>query len=759
MKSIAPLFIAGVITLAVACAPSPPRSSVGASAGSSPSSTGAPPPSAPKDRGAVVEKESVRDVYHGTEVEDPYRWLEDTSSERVKAFTKAQNERARTFLDAVPQRGAVSGRLKQILSAKFAAYRRPAEVAGTLFALKLQPPRQQAILVTMAGVDGVDAERILLDPDALDASGHTSIDWFRPSPDGKYVAVSLSKGGSEAGDVHVFATADGKEAFEVVPRVHGATAGGDLEWQRDSKGFFYTHYPRGNERSAADSSFYVQVYRHVLGTPSEKDVYELGKDFPRIAGTRLDADASGHLLASVQNGDNGEFMHFLRHRDGQWKRLTRFEDRIVQIVFGEKKELYLTSFRDAPHGKLLRAPIAGFDLAQARVIVPEGKDTLMYDFHGYAPLLAHGKLLYVTYQLGGPSEIRIFDLEGKPRPAPKQLPVSSVSQLTPLHDGEVLFANASFIEPTSWIHFNPSRGEARKTKLSTRSPVDLSNVQVVRELATSKDGTQVPLNVLLPDGHAAGDQIPFELTGYGGFGRSVEPMFDPMGAILLERGVGIAIANLRGGAEFGADWHNQGRLTRKQNVFDDFLAAFEHLRTRRYARRDRIAIMGASNGALLAGAMLTQTPQLPRVVVAFAGLYDMLRFEAEPNGAFNATEYGTVKDPEQFKALYAYSPYHRVNEKTPYPPVLFLTGENDSRVAPWHSHKMVARLQNATSSESPILERVQASAGHGIGNALDTVVEQYTDAYAFLLHHLGVAPDGKISAQVAAPVDRGRDGD
>jgi prolyl oligopeptidase len=211
-----------------------------------------------------------------------------------------------------------------------------------------------------------------------------------------------------------------------------------------------------------------------------------------------------------------------------------------------------------------------------------------------------------------------------------------------------------------------------------------------------------------------------------------------MNSILLERGVGLAIANLRGGSEFGEEWHKQGSLTRKQNVFDDFTAAFEHLRTRKYAQRDRIAIVGGSNGGLLMGAMLTQHAELPCVVVSFVGIYDMLRVETEANGAFNATEYGTVKDAEQFQALYAYSPYHHVKDNTAYPPVLLLTGENDPRVAPWHSHKMAARLQQANISESPILERIEASAGHGIGSALDTIVEQHADAYAFLLHHLGL---------------------
>jgi len=724
--------LAATVSLVFSCATPPP-----AAPSPAPAATLA-APVAKTSRGPDAPREPVKDVYHGVEIEDPYRWLEDTSSERVKAFAKEQNERARRYLDALPGRETLRARLKEILGAKFAAYRHPAAVGRTLFAIKVQPPRQQPMLVAMAGPDAVDVERVLVDPNLLDPSGHTAIDWFRPSPDGKYVAVSISKGGSEAGDVHVFATADGKQAFEVVPRVQGGTAGGDVQWQRDSKGFFYTRYPRGDERPPADRAFYVQIYRHTLGTPTQKDVYELGKDFPRIAETRFDANPAGQVLATVQNGDNGEFQHFLRGMDGKWKQLTRFEDHIVQIVFGEKSDLYLTSCLAAPRGKLLRAPIQGFDLARAKVIVPEGKDTIMFDFYGNSPVLVHGGHLYVIYQLGGPSEIRMFDLDGKAEPPLRQMPVASAFHLTPLDRGQVLFANMSFIEPMNWLQFHPDKGETHKTKISMASPVDLADVKVVREMATSRDGTQVPVNILLPKGFKEGTPIPFELTAYGGFGQSLGPNFQLLRSVLLDRGVGLAIANLRGGSEFGEGWHDQGRLLSKQNVFDDFFAAFGHLRARKYAMPDRIAIVGGSNGGLLMGAMLTQHPELPRVVVSFVGIYDMLRVETEPNGAFNATEYGSVKDAEQFKALYAYSPYHRVKDGAAYPPVLLLTGENDPRVAPWHSHKMTARLQAANGSDSPIIERIESSAGHGIGSALDTIVEQNADAYAFTLHHLGL---------------------
>jgi prolyl oligopeptidase len=637
--------------------------------------------------------------------------------------------------DALPGREGLRARLQEILGAQMVLYRLPAATGKTLLALKVQPPRQQPMLVAMPGPDGTDGERVLLDPSALDASGHTTIDWFRASPDGKLVAVSLSKGGSEAGDVHVYTIADGKEAFEVIPRVQGGTAGGDLLWQRDSKSFFYTRYPRGTEQPPSDSAFFVQIYRHALGTPTEKDTYELGQEFPRIAEFRLASNPAGIVLAAVQNGDNGEFMHFLRAADGKWKQLTRFEDRIVQIVFGEKNDFYLTRVSRSSCGSCCalrsrdstwRARTRWCRKAKIRWC---SISTAMPRCWRTAAIFTSPTNSEVPRRSG--CSISTANLSMPPNSCPFRA-----------YPGSRLSTKESSSLPTSrsssrrGFH-NPAR-PTRKTKMSMRVPVDLAGVKVVREMATSKDGTQVPVNLLFPKGFREGSAVPFQLTGYGGFAISEGPRFRAMTSLLLDRGVGVAIANLRGGSEFGEEWHQQGRLTRKQNVFDDFVAAFEHLRARKYAVPDRIGIVGGSNGGLLMGAMLTQHPELPQAVVSFVGIYDMLRVETEPNGAFNATEYGTVKDVEQFKALYAYSPYHHVKDGTAYPAVLLLTGENDARVAPWHSHKMAARLQQATSSSAPILERVQASAGHGPGSSLDIMIEQNADAYAFMLHHLGV---------------------
>ena len=479
----------------------------------------------------------------------------------------------------------------------------------------------------------------------------------------------------------------------------------------------------------------MQLYLHKLGAATAKDSYEIGKDFVRIAEVFVDVHSSGLVLVTVQKGDGGEFELYLKGKSGTWTQLATYEDRAVQAFFGEKNDLYVLSRKAAPRGKLLRAPIAGFDLQKAKVVLPEAKDTLVSDVWDDGVLLVHGGRIFATYQLGGPSEIRTFDLDGKSKPGPKVLPVSSAANLTALGKADVLYSNVSFVEPLGWYSYAAKGGATSKHKISTKTPVDLAGVSVTREMAVSKDGTQVPVNILLPAGHKPGTPIPFLVTGYGGYGVNIEPSFQAQRSVFLALGVGLAIVNLRGGAEYGEDWHQAGALTKKQNVFDDFIGAIEHLKQK---HASKVAITGGSNGGLLMGAVLTQRPELITVATSLVGIYDMLRVETEPNGAFNTTEFGSVTDKAQFEALYAYSPFHHVKDGSAYPPTLMLTGANDVRVAPWHSRKMIARMQAASASTSPLLLMTTFDAGHGMGSSVDQLVEQSTDAYAFMMHHLGV---------------------
>jgi prolyl oligopeptidase len=691
------------------------------------------PPAAPK--------KPVTDTYHGVAVTDEYRWLEDGNDKDVQKWSEAQNAHARSVLDKLPGVDTLREKLTKIMAAKTTSHLALAVRGGKVFALRRQPPKQQPFFVLLPAADMPGDARVLLDPGELDKNGTTSIDWFVPSHDGKLVAVSLSKAGSEAGDVHVFDVEALKQTDVVIPRVNNGTAGGSLAWAWDDKGFFYTRYPRGQERPAEDMGFYQQLYFHELGTPTDKDRYELGKDLPRIAEIKVEVDeATGRALCTVQNGDSGAFAHFVRSVEGKWHQFADFKDGAIQAAFGPKDDIYVVSRKGAPRGKILRLAAGDPDLAKATVVVPEGTDTIVTDFWSTPDektVLPTATRLYVTYQLGGPSAIRCFGYDGKPLPGPDLPEVGSVGDLTRAGGDDVIFAAGSFTEPTARYSFRPAARETSRLPLTSPPVVDFSDIKVVREFAVSRDGTKVPVNILIPKGAKLDGTNPCLVTGYGGFGMSMEPAFVPTRRILFDHGFVVAVANLRGGGEFGDEWHWAGMLTKKQNVFDDFAAVLRHLIERKYTSPERLAIEGGSNGGLLMGAALTQHPDLMKCVTSHVGIYDMLRVELSPNGAFNIPEFGTVKDADQFKSLYAHSPYHHVKDGTKYPAVLFLTGANDPRVDPMQSRKMTARLQ-AANPEGTTLLRTSGSSGHGIGTALSEQIEEETDVFVFLFAQLGV---------------------
>lgn len=681
----------------------------------------------------------VVDTYHGVEVADPYRWLEDNDEPEVKEWSGAQNAYARNILDQLPNVEAIRKSVTEIMSAEFPSYWDVRYRGGKYFATKNQPPLQQPLIIVVDSLDDLAGERVIVDPNELDATGSTAIDWFVPSPDGKLVAVSLSVGGTEAGDVHVYDVQTGEEVFEVVPHTNSGTAGGDLAWARDGKGFFYTRHPWPGEKPEEDRGFYQQVYFHELGTPPDEDRYELGKDFPRIAEIQLDMDeATGRVLATVQNGDGGEFAHYLRSPDGKWTQFSQFGDRTVQAAFGRHDDLFLISLRDAPRGKVQHIAIADLGKQDPVTIVAQGDDAIATTFIGPPTMAATPNRLYLVYQLGGPSEIRAFDYQGQAAKAPQQLPLASTYELEPLEGDDLLFGSVSYTEPDARYVFRAAEGTTHKTALASGSPVDLSDAEVVREFATSLDGTKVPVNIIMRKGTRRDGENPLLATGYGGYGVNTEPRYQPLYRVLLDQGMIVAVANIRGGAEYGESWHLEGNLTKKQNVFDDFTAVLRHLIERKYTSGDELAIIGGSNGGLLMGAIFTQHPELPHVVVSYVGLYDMLRSELSANGEFNITEFGTVKDPEQFKALYAYSPYHHVEDGESYPAILMLTGENDARVEPSQSRKMIARLQAANASDAPILLRTSADSGHGVDTPLAERIEQTVDMLAFIFDQLGI---------------------
>ncbi len=693
-------------------------------------------------------KKPVTTAYHGVKVTEDYRWLEDWSNPAVKKWSNDENACARKYLDALPGRNAIRARLTALLKGASSSFGDFRIVHGTIFALKEQPPKQQPFLVTLKSFDDPASAKVVVDPNAIDPRGITAIDWYVPSPGAKLVAVSLSVGGSEDGTVHVYDVATGKEVYEPIARVNEGTAGGGLAWNGDGSGFYYTRYPRGKERPPKDLDFYQQVYFHKLGTPPAKDTYCIGKDWPRIAETTLKSSKDGrYVLATVAYGDGGEFAFYLRGPSGGWVRVADFRDKVTAIDFGPKDVLYMLSLKDAPRGKVLRLPASSPELAKAKLVVPQS-DAVIEGF-----TLTDSRI-YVHDMVGGPSRIRVFSDAGKTIGIVPVAPVSAVGQIVHVKGDDIVYNEQSYVTPPAWYRYSAGTNKVTETALRETSPADYSDTQVVRTYAVSKDGTHVPLTILMLKGTRLDGHNPTILYGYGGFDISLTPSFSALRRIWIEQGGVYAIANTRGGGEFGEAWHKAGMLTHKQNVFDDFAACARYLIDKKYTNRNELAIEGGSNGGLLMGAELTQHPHLFKAVVSFVGIYDMLRLELSPNGSFNVTEYGSVKNPAQFKALYAYSPYYRVKDGTAYPACMFLTGANDPRVNPMQSRKMVARLQAANSSRNPILLWTSSDSGHGIFMSLSQRVGQYTDVYAFLFHQLGVTYK-PVKAKIATPARRG----
>ena len=674
-------------------------------------------------------RKPVVDEHHGIPVEDPYRWLEDTQDPAVREWTEAQTQLMRETLDAVPQRPAFYEQFKKIHSEASPEYYSLKAHPGRIFAIKKQPPLQQPLLVTLTSVDELQSESVLLDPNQLDPSGKTAIDFYVPSLNGKKAAISISKGGSERGDLYIYDVETSQPLKDVIQRVQIPTGGGSFAWAPGDDGLYYTRYPRSGERPDEDLDFYQQIYFHRIGQSESEDTYVIGKDFPKIAECSMKTTADGrYLLLEVKNGDGGEVAHYLRDPQNHWTQITRFEDEAKEAELGEDGYLYLLSRQGAPLGKILRIPLDGPTLDAAQVIVPEGSLTIQL-------FLPTEDYLYVTELDGGPSRLRMLDHQGQHVTDVPLEPVSGVWGLEHEEGNRVLFLGSSYLNPDHWSRYDPETNEVKRTALFMTSPANFEDCEVLREFATSRDGTRVPINIIRRKGTELNGNNPVLLYGYGGYGISLSPFFWPRLRVWLDLGGVAVIANLRGGGEYGEQWHKAGNLTKKQNVFDDFIACAEYLVKTNYTTPQRLCIEGGSNGGLLMGATVTQRPDLFCAVVSHVGIYDMLRVERDSNGAFNVTEFGTVTNPQHFEALYDYSPYHRVKQGTHYPAILLTAGENDGRVLAYHSRKMAASLQSASASGKPILLRTNSS-GHGMGTPLDEQIAEDADVFAFLASQL-----------------------
>ncbi|MEO8140296.1 MAG: prolyl oligopeptidase family serine peptidase [Gemmatimonadota bacterium] len=662
---------------------------------------------------------------HGERVPDPYRWLEAGDSEETRLWTEAQNRIARTYLDAVPARPLIQQRLATLL--QIGSLGTPTPAKGRYFYQRREGTQNQPVLYVREGVHGTD--RVLLDTNALDAAGTTALDWYFPSDDGRLLAYGLSENGSEESVLQVMDVTTGA----VMPDRIAPCRAADLAWLPDTSGFYYTRYPREGEVPPEEKQYHRAIYFHRLGEDSAADTLVF-KPAAKEHWPGVDLSPDGRwLIVSVARTFDQTDLYLQDRRAGGalLPVVTDLPHTFDGQVVGQR--LYIRTNQDAPNYRLYVTDPAAPSRERWREIVPTRADAVLDGF-----LIARDALALSYLELAS-SRLRIAGLDGEhPREVP--LPaIGSVFGWGAEPDGDELFYGfSSYTVPPSIYRIDLRSGVE---ELWQRVEADIApeRFEVHQVRYASKDGTPITMFLVHQRGLVRNGENPTYLTGYGGFNISMTPSFSRSVLAWLEQGGVVAIPNLRGGGEYGEVWHEGGMLETKQNTFDDFIAAAEYLFRERYSSPARLAIAGGSNGGLLMGAVLTQRPDLFRAVVIQVPLLDMLRYHRFLIARLWIPEYGCADDPEQYRWLRAYSPYHHVRTGTPYPAVLLATAESDTRVDPLHARKMTARLQAASSSEHPILLRLEGKAGHGAGKPVSKVLEELVDTWSFVVTEVGVS--------------------
>ncbi|HET6631675.1 MAG TPA: prolyl oligopeptidase family serine peptidase [Rhodanobacteraceae bacterium] len=663
---------------------------------------------------------------HGVKVADPYRWLEDANAEPVQAWIKAQNAYTEKVMASMSLGEALSKRVREL--AITSTTRSSPKLAGDmLFYLQETPPQPQPVLMAQPWPDGT--ARVLVDLNAK--GGGTAITGYWPSPSGRTVAYGTAEGGSELTTIHLLDVKTGKRLDDRLAWAGGGTTPQGLAWDADEKGFTYVRFPPP-AHGAKVKQFNAALVHHVVGQRASEDRVVFGKDYSRVAEYRLLTSPDAKQLAVLAYiGDGGSAEVFLRHGDG-WTRLMG-RDANVRGAAWVGPRLLVEAFAGAPHGRVLAVDAKG----HATQVLGQSDRGALQGIHP----IADGFL--VTRSWGTDWWVEQYDARGRQvRRVP--LPTHGIGVgaiASAAGQRRALISYGGWTLPSRWASYDAASG-ALKTVFEVKPAADYSKVRVQRVQGTSSDGTRVPVTVLYVKGITPNGKRPTILYGYGGFDIPIAPHFVGASLAWLERGGVYAFATLRGGNEYGQDWHAQGQMLHKQNVFDDFFAAAKALEQAGWTDREHLGIMGGSNGGLLMGAELTQHPRAFRAVVSSVGIYDVIRHETDfANGAYNVSEYGTVQDPAQFKATLAYSPLQNVEPKTPYPAVLMITGANDPRVAPWQSRKFAAALQHATTSGQPVLLLTRMNAGHGIGAPFAQRVGNTALALTFFAGELGLARD------------------
>ncbi len=682
------------------------------------------------DKPRATREDDVVEVLHGVEVVDPYRWLEDGESAESRAWVEVQNTTTRAVLESIPYRERIHARLDQLFTT--GSVGTPVVRGSRYFYQRRDGHLDQPLLLVRDGDAG--AERTILDPNALSASGIVALDWWYPSEDGRLLAYGVSEGGTELSTLHVLDVERGVTLdAERIPYTRAAS----LAWLPDSSGFYYTRYPTPGSVAAGDEVYHRHVFLHRIGQAWQSDADIFGGDRAREDWPNVDLSHTGRwLVIEVQMGWTRSDVYCLDRQHPEHLIPIHVGLDAFAHPFFAGDHLLVQTNADAPRWELFEVDPLQPDRANWRLVLPERVDRVLDTVHPAAGRLIAHELHNAT------SEVRVYDLAGTLQTEVRLPGIGTVTGLGGEWSGEIVTLGfTSFAQPSTSYRVDVSTGGCEVLAHGDLPPgFDAVNYVTRQEWYTSRDGTRVSMFLVRRRDVALAEPRPTLLTGYGGFNVSRTPMFVSALPMWLDAGGVYALPNLRGGGEYGEAWHRAGMLGNKQNVFDDFLAAAEWLLDQRLTTRDRLAISGGSNGGLLVGAALTQRPDLFKAVVCQVPLLDMLRYQNLRIARLWIAEYGSAEDAAQFRWLYAYSPYHHVRAGEAYPATFLLTADGDSRVDPMHARKMAARLQRASTSGAPVLLRVETAAGHGQGKPRSKQLEEATDVWSFLFWQLSAEP-------------------
>lgn len=675
------------------------------------------------------------DNYHGNDIADPFRWLEDDvrESDAVKSWVDAQNQVTFAYLATIPERDLIAKRMRELWD--YERFTLPRKAGNRYFYKHNDGLQNQGVLYMQSSLDG-NAE-LLIDPNTWSDDGTVALAGYYPSKDGSHIAYTIQDGGSDWREAKVMNVETGTVLDDHLEWLKFT----GLSWTADGSGFYYSRYPA----TAAEEKYQslnknMKVYLHRIGTSQDEDevVYER-PDNPDWGPRGEVTDDGEHLVITISVGTDDRYS--IVHQD-----LTDPEAEPVMIIEGFDydyslignigSELYFRTNNGAPKNRLITIDVNQPDPQNWREVIPEAEDVLD-DVN-----LVGGRII-AEYMQDAWSVVKIFELDGSEAGVVDLPGIGSAYGFNgKLDDPETFFGYASFNTPSTIKRLDVSTGEVEVFK-QPEVDFDPDDYQVEQVFYASKDGTRVPMFIshrkdVVPDGNR-----PTMLYGYGGFNISIQPSFSTTRLAWMEMGGIYAVANLRGGGEYGEEWHQAGTKLNKQNVFDDFIAAGEYLIENNYTNSDRLAIFGGSNGGLLVGAVTNQRPELFGAAIPAVGVMDMLRFHRFTAGRFWTDDYGSADNPDEFVALRAYSPYHNIRDGAEYPAILVTTADTDDRVVPGHSFKYAAAIQRAQGGDAPVLIRIETRAGHGAGVPTDKVIEDYADRWAFLVRNLDMRlPEG-----------------